>query len=69
MLTGGASPGVRQIEPDVVFHMMSALAELGRTGMTAVGDSPRQADEIYRRAERVLVDEAEPPVEPPLPPV
>ena len=49
--------------------MMSAIAELGRTGMTAVGDSPRQADEIYRRAERVLVDEAEPTVEPPLPPV
>ena len=37
--------------------------------MTAVGDSPRQADEIYRRAERVLVDEAEPPAESPLPPV
>ena len=28
----------------VVFHMMSALAELGRTGMTAVGDSPQQAE-------------------------
>lgn len=51
----------------VVFHMMSALTELGRTGMTAVGDSPQQADQIYRRAERVLVDEAEPPPEPPLP--
>ena len=53
----------------VVFHMMSALAELGRTGMTAVGDSPQQAEQIFRRAERVLVDEAEPPPEPPLPPV
>jgi len=48
---------------------MSALTELGRTGMTAVGDSPQQADQIYRRAERVLVDEAEPPPEPPLPEV
>ena len=28
----------------VVFHMMSALTELGRTGMTAVGDTPEQAD-------------------------
>ena len=25
----------------VVFHMMSALAELGRVGLTAVGDRPR----------------------------
>ena len=29
----------------VVFHMMSALAEVGRTGMTAVGDSPQQAED------------------------
>jgi hypothetical protein len=56
-------------EVGVVFHMMSALAELGRTGMTAVGDSPQQAEQIYRRAERVLVEEAEPPPEPPLPSV
>ena len=54
-------------EVGVVFHMMSALTELGRTGMTAVGDTPEQADAVYRRAERVLVEEAEPPREPPLP--
>ena len=53
----------------VVFHMMSALSELGRTGMTAVGDTPDQADATYRRAERVLVEEAEPPRETPLPPL
>jgi PGM1 C-terminal domain/ATP-grasp domain len=53
----------------VVFHMMSALAEVGRTGMTAVGDSPQHAEQIFRRAEQVLVDEALPPPEPPLPPV
>jgi PGM1 C-terminal domain/ATP-grasp domain len=53
----------------VVFHMMSALAEIGRTGMTAVGDSPAQAEQTFRRAERVLVDEAGPAPEPPLPPV
>jgi hypothetical protein len=51
----------------VVFHMMSTLTELGRTGMTAVGDTPEQADAAYRRAERVLVEEAEPPREPALP--
>jgi hypothetical protein len=56
-------------EVGVVFHMMNALAELGRTGMTAVGDSPQQAEQAFRRAERVLVEEAEPPPEAPLPPV
>jgi pheganomycin biosynthesis PGM1-like protein/ATP-grasp domain-containing protein len=53
----------------VVFHMMSTLTELGRTGMTAVGDTPEQAEAAYRRAERLLVEEAEPPREPALPAV
>ena len=43
----------------VVFHMMSALAEHGRVGMTAVGESPREADELYERAVSVLDAEAE----------
>ena len=47
--------------------MISALSENGRIGLTAVGDSPEQADATYRRAERVLVEEAEPPREPSLP--
>jgi hypothetical protein len=42
----------------VVFHMMTALSEFGIVGLTAVGDSPREADETYRRAERILVEEA-----------
>ena len=42
----------------VVFHMMSALSEHGRVGLTAVGDSPEQADTVYDRAERILTDEA-----------
>jgi hypothetical protein len=42
----------------VVFHMMSALSELGLVGLTAVGESPAQADQVYRRAERILTDEA-----------
>jgi len=53
----------------VVFHMMSALSEVGRVGLTAIGDSPEQADATFRRAERLLVDEAEPPREPVLPSV
>ena len=42
----------------VVFHMISALTELGRLGMTAVGDSPAAAQAVYDHAERVLLQEA-----------
>jgi hypothetical protein len=43
----------------VVFHMISCLTEHGRVGLTAVGDSPAQAEAIYQRAQRVLLDEAQ----------
>jgi hypothetical protein len=43
----------------VVFHMLSSLTELGMIGMTAVGDSPTDAERIYRRAEKILLDEAQ----------
>ena len=42
----------------VVLHMLSCLTEEGRIGLTAVGDTPADADAVYRRAERVLLDEA-----------
>lgn len=42
----------------VVFHMISCLTETGRLGMTAVGDSPEDAQRIYQRAEEVLLEEA-----------
>ena len=38
----------------VVFHMMSALPECGRTGLTAVADSPEEADRLYARCLEVL---------------
>ena len=38
----------------VVFHMMSALGELGRTGLTAVGNSRDDAKALYERAIAVL---------------
>jgi hypothetical protein len=31
----------------VVFHMMSALPECGRMGLTAVGDTPEEAQRLY----------------------
>ena len=42
----------------VVFHMMSALGELGRTGLTAVGNSHEDAKTTYARAIAVLDREA-----------
>lgn len=41
----------------IVFHMMSALGELGRTGMTAVGNSHEDAKATYERAVAVLDQE------------
>jgi len=41
----------------VVFHMMSALGELGRTGLTAVGNSHEDAKATYDRALAVLDQE------------
>ena len=42
----------------IVFHMISCITEHGRIGLTAVGDTPAEADRRYREAERVLLEEA-----------
>ncbi len=42
----------------IVFHMISCITEHGRIGLTAVGDSPAEADRRYREAERILLEEA-----------
>src|SRR6266581_5334993 len=41
----------------VVFHMMSGLGELGRMGLTAVGNSHEEARDTYDRAIAVLNEE------------
>lgn len=41
----------------IVFHMMSALPESGRTGLTAVADSPEEADRMYARFLDILEKE------------
>jgi hypothetical protein len=42
----------------IVFHMISAVTERGRFGLTAVGNTRKQAQEIYERAERELLADA-----------
>ena len=52
----------------IVFHMISCLTEHGQVGLTAVGDSPEEANRRYRDAERILLEEARTSFEePPLP--
>jgi hypothetical protein len=41
----------------IVFHMMSALPECGRMGLTAVADSAQEADALYQRFQAVLDEE------------
>ena len=38
--------------------MISSLTELGRIGLTAVGDTPAAAKAMYHKAERILLEEA-----------
>ena len=42
----------------IVFHMMSALGEHGRVGLTAVGNSPDEADALFAKAVEILDREA-----------
>ena len=38
----------------VAFHMVSALAVANRVGLTAIGDSPAEAQALYRRAAGII---------------
>ncbi|QGN57776.1 peptide ligase PGM1-related protein [Nostocoides sp. HKS02] len=52
----------------VVFHMISAITECGRVGMTAIGESAAQAEQVYAEAEQALRAEAQAALTPqPLP--
>ena len=42
----------------VVFHMMAALTEDGHFGLTAVGDSPEEARDLYDKAVEMLLEDA-----------
>jgi PGM1 C-terminal domain/ATP-grasp domain len=43
----------------VVMHMLSAVDELGRAGLTAIGDDPAEARALYDRAHATLFAAAE----------
>jgi hypothetical protein len=42
----------------VVFHMLSALDELGRVGLTAIGSTAADAQSRFEHAQELLLDAA-----------
>lgn len=42
-----------------VFHMLATSAENGRIGVTTVGRSPKEADQLFHRIQDVLEEEAQ----------
>ncbi len=44
-------------ETGTVFHLMGCLSEFGKLGLTSIGDSPQQAEEIYNRVVQVIDEE------------
>ncbi|MBM4186304.1 MAG: carboxylate-amine ligase [Gemmatimonadetes bacterium] len=44
-------------ESGVLFHMIGALSEFGKLGLTAIANSPEEADRLYDRVLEVLADE------------
>ena len=43
----------------VVLHMLSAIGDHGRLGLTAIADSHAEARALYERMERAMHQEAE----------
>ena len=44
-------------ETGTVFHLMGCLSEFGKLGLTSIGDSPQQAEDIYHKVVKVLDEE------------
>ena len=42
----------------IVLHMISSVSTLGKLGLTAIGDSPEHAQEIYQKFVDVLEEAA-----------
>ncbi|MDJ0732757.1 MAG: peptide ligase PGM1-related protein [Nostocaceae cyanobacterium] len=41
-------------ETGTVFHLMGCLSQFGKLGLTSIGDSPQEAEEIYNKVSQVL---------------
>lgn len=46
-------------ETGTVFHLMGCLSEFGKLGLTSIGNSPQQAEEIYNKVIQVLDEETQ----------
>jgi hypothetical protein len=44
-------------ETGTVFHLMGCLSEFGKVGLTSIGNSPQQAEEMYNRVIKALDEE------------
>jgi PGM1 C-terminal domain len=51
-------------ETGMVFHLMGCLSEFGKLGLTCIGNSPQQAEEIYNRFTRAMDEETRESAEP-----
>lgn len=47
-------------ETGTVFHLMGCLSEFGKLGLTSIGNSLQQAEEIYHKLTRALDEETRP---------
>ncbi len=45
-------------ETGTVFHLMGCLSQFGKLGLTSIGDSPQQAEDIYNKVVKVLDEES-----------
>ncbi|PAX58472.1 peptide ligase PGM1-related protein [Brunnivagina elsteri] len=46
-------------ETGSVFHLMGCLSQFGKLGLTSIGDSPQQAEDIYNKVIKVLDAESQ----------
>ncbi len=44
----------RCTETGTVFHLIGCLSEFGKLGLTSIGDSPQQAEDMYNQVIQVL---------------
>ncbi|MBD2385914.1 peptide ligase PGM1-related protein [Cylindrospermum sp. FACHB-282] len=44
-------------ETGTVFHLMGCLSQFGKLGLTSIGDSPQQAEDVYNKVVKVLDEE------------